>query len=67
MKEIPTGVDKLGYSLAIHGWLLILSSNREPIIISPCGQDVCFPVGFTNNCLEDNVRLSQSEDLVQYK
>lgn len=33
---------KLSHSLAIHGWLLILSSERESINISSCGQDVSF-------------------------
>lgn len=47
--------------LSTYDWLLILSLNRKSIIISPCGQDVFFPAGFTNNCLEDNHGLAQSE------
>lgn len=36
----------LNYSLAIHGWLLSVSPERESVIFSPCGQGVCFPVSF---------------------
>lgn len=30
------------------------------VIISPCGQGICFPVSFTSSCLEDNVGLAKS-------
>lgn len=33
----------LSYSLAIHDWRLILSSDGVSIIIGPCGQDVISP------------------------
>lgn len=49
-KEIPIGADKLSYSLATCGWLII-SWERVSKINSPCGQDASFPVGFTKNCL----------------
>lgn len=33
--------------LSSSTWLVtILSSNKESITVRPCGQDVCFPVGF---------------------
>lgn len=32
------------------------------IIISPCGQKVCFPVRFADICLEYNVSLAQYKD-----
>lgn len=41
-KAISTGVNKLSYCSALHGSSLILSSERMSIIISPCGQIVCF-------------------------
>lgn len=57
-REVIIGIEerhfysnKLSYSLAVHGWLLSLSSERESAIISPCGQDGRFPVSFTESCL----------------
>lgn len=46
-RRIPIGVDKLSYSLAVHGWLLILSLDRGYMVIGPCGRDVHFLDGLT--------------------
>lgn len=37
--------------LTMHDWLLILSSDGEPITNSPCNRDVHFPDNFTNSGL----------------
>ena len=42
--------NKLTYSLAGHGWLLIPYSERVSIFFSICGQDTCFSVSFTTVC-----------------
>lgn len=41
-KGISTRVNKLSYCLALHGWLLLPSSERMSLIISLCGQVLCF-------------------------
>lgn len=41
-KGISTRVNKLSYCLALHGWLLLPSSERMSLIISLCSQAVCF-------------------------
>lgn len=37
--------NKLNYFLTIHDWLLI----KNVKIISASGEEICFPVNFTNN------------------
>lgn len=64
-KELITWIDfywcanELSCSLAAQGWLLTLSSDKESIILSPCGQNVCFPADFTNSCSADTLGLAQ--------
>ena len=65
-KKSSIGVNKLDYHLAVHGWLSILTSERESMIISLCGQDVFLPVNYTNSCWEGNVDLTQSKGLAQF-
>lgn len=47
---LTTGANKMRYSVALPGCLLILSLEREFIINSACCQDACFPVSFLNSC-----------------
>lgn len=45
------GVNKWSYSLAIQVWVLILYSERESIIISPCGGCLLCLLALQDNCL----------------
>lgn len=65
--KILLGANRLNYPSTIYGWLLILSSDKESIITNHCGQNIHFPVGFTNSCLKENIGLAQSKGLVQIK
>lgn len=57
-------VNKLGYSVVIHGWLLTLPSIIISIFNSSCGQNACIPNRFENSCLEDNFKLAQLKRMV---
>lgn len=52
--------------MAILDWLLILSSDRKCIIISPCDQNVCLPADFSNN-YKTTCGVAQSKGLAQSK